>query len=169
MDPNALLAGRSRETRIRRDAEGRWFDGDDPIDHPGISRAFDRWIDLADDGRYCLKNEVNWAYVSVEGAPVFVRRVVSDGEALRLELSDTRTERLDPSTLRQAKDGALYCSVRGGRLAARFDRSAAFQLGDLGKEDEQGAYLEIEGAKWRPPITDDPLRFGLGGRLAPKH
>lgn len=157
MDPAEYLGQRTRETRIRRDAEGRWFDGEDPIDHPGISRAFDRWIDRAGDGRYCLKNEVNWAYVSLEGAPVFVRSVALTSDRAELQLSDERTEFLDPSTLRQGPDGALYCTVRDGRLAARFDRSAAVQLAESGGEDGNGVYLQLEGWRWRPPVIADPV------------
>ena len=33
MDPAQFLQGRTRETEIRRDARGRWFNGEDRIDH----------------------------------------------------------------------------------------------------------------------------------------
>ena len=36
VDPNFLPTGLSRETEIRRDAQGRWFNGPDPIDHPNV-------------------------------------------------------------------------------------------------------------------------------------
>ncbi|HJK96297.1 MAG TPA: DUF1285 domain-containing protein [Polyangiaceae bacterium LLY-WYZ-14_1] len=152
--------GASRETRIRRDARGRWFDGDEPIDHPGLARNFDRWVDRADDGRYCLRNEVNWAYVSIEGPPVFVRRVAVEPPFLRLFLSDDREERLDPDTLRQGPDGALYCDVRGGRLPARFDRGAMQALedhlvetGDGGVALRLGDELTVTPAQVREPLA----------------
>lgn len=131
-DTGLPFPGATRETNIRRDATGRWFDGDDPLDHPGLTRSFDRWIDRAEDGRYCLRNDLNWAYVTIEGPPVFVRGARPDASGgLRLSLSDGRSEALDPATLRQGPDGALYCDVRDGRLPARFDRAAMQALEDL--------------------------------------
>ena len=130
MAPSNALLGRSRQTSIRRNARGEWFDGDEPLAHPGICRAFDRWIARAQDGRYCLLNAVNWAYVEIEGAPIFVRRAWVVGETIDLHLSDDRVERLVPSTLRQGLDGALYCTVREGTLPACFDRNAMAALSD---------------------------------------
>lgn len=159
MDANALLpVGRSRETAIRRDALGRWWNGEDRIDHPNLVRAFDAWIDVAEDGRYCLSNDINWAYVAIEGPPLFVRSLEIDGgQDVWLELSDGRRERLDPETLRQGSDGALYCQAREGRLAARFDNVAAQRLEPLLGEDAEGVFLSIGGARFRPPTVEDPL------------
>lgn len=159
-----MIAGRTRETKIRRDARGRWFDGSDPIEHPLLTQAFDAWIDRADDGRYCLRNDINWAYVTIEGAPVFVRALELEpgpaGARVWLQLSDGRREPLDASTLREDREGALHCQVRGGTLPARFDAHAAMQLAPLVHEDIEGTYLELEGGKVRPPVVDDPLTWG---------
>ena len=56
MDPSALIPGRTRETRIRRDARGQWWNGEEPIDHGGVARSFDGWIERTSDGRLCLAN-----------------------------------------------------------------------------------------------------------------
>ena len=154
--------GATRETAIRRDAHGRWFDGDTPVSHAGVARNFDRWIDRADDGRYCLRNDINWAYVTIEGPPVFVRRARVDGRDVLLGLSDGREEPLVPATLRQGPDGALYCDVRDGRLPARFDRSAAQALEDRLVEAEDGTVaLDIgPGPAFTPPTVPDPLAVG---------
>lgn len=160
-----MLEGRTRETRIRRDARGRWFDGDDPITHPLLTQAFDAWIARAEDGRYCLSNDINWAYVAIEGAPVFVRAVALEeaGGPPLLRLSDGREEPLDPASLREGEDDdALYCQVRAGTLAARFDAHAAVQLAPVIGEDERGTYLELGGARVRPPRVADPLRWPAG-------
>jgi hypothetical protein len=162
IDPeNPLPPGLSRETRIRRDALGRWWNGEDPIDHPGLTRAFDAWLDRAPDGRYCLRNDINWAYVELEGAPLFVRAVRLAGDGVVLSLSDGREERLDPTTLRQDRDGVLHCDARGGAFAARFDRHAQAALEPLLAEDEEGPYLTLGGARVRPPVVGDPL-CGVG-------
>ncbi len=160
VDPADALKGRTRETRIRRDAEGRWFDGEDPITHPLLVRAFDEWLVPAPDGsgRWCLSNDINWAYVAIEGPPRFVRSV-EIADDVRLTLSDGRAAPLDPTTLRQGPDGALYCDVPGG-LVARFDRHAAMQLGALIDEDDEGVFLAIAGRRVRPPTVDDPLAVG---------
>jgi hypothetical protein len=145
-DPATLL-GRTRETAIRRDALGRWFDGPDPITHPLVVKSFDGWIERAEDGRYCLKNDINWAYVAIEGPPYFVRSVVLERPSIDgavLVLSGELRERLDPSTLRENDDGSLSCTVRGG-LEARFTSHAMMQLEPLVIESPWGLGLRGDG------------------------
>ena len=155
--------GRSRETKIRRDALGRWWNGDEAITHPLLVRAFDGWIERTGDGRYCLKNDINWAYVTIEGAPIDVRacRIEREGDAIArcvLVLSDGRQERLVARTLRESEsDGALYCDVRDGTMPARFDRHAAMQLGELLIELDGAVAIAIGGERITPPIVRDPL------------
>lgn len=153
-----MLAGRTRETKIRRDAEGRWFNDDVELTHPLLRHAFDRWLQKAPDGsgRYCLSNDINWAYVAIEGAPRFVRKLDVSHERVELALSDETTADLDPATLRQGPDGALYCDVPG-ELVARFDRHAAMQLEALIGEDERGVFVRIGDRTVRPPVVADPL------------
>ena len=159
MDPQQLLQGRTRETSIRRDARGRWHNGDDPIEHPSVARAFDGWVDRAEDGRYCLSNDINWAYVEIEGPPFFVREArLEPGGRVMLRLSGDLEEPLDPDSLRQDAEGSVYCDVKGGRLAARFDRYALAALVDAaGGDDEQGPYIELGGRRIRPPVVDEPF------------
>jgi hypothetical protein len=158
MDPTSFLSGASRETTIRRDSLGRWSQDGQSLDHPNLVRAFDRWVDRADDGRYCLRNDINWAYITLEGPPLFVRAVrFEPGSPLTLMLSDESTEPLAVGTLRQGPDGALYCDARDGRLTARFERHAMQQLESLLGEDDQGVYLALAGQRVRPRLVTDPL------------
>jgi hypothetical protein len=145
----------SRETSIRRDARGQWFHEGARVENEAVARAFDRWVGRAEDGRYILQNDVNWAYVEIEGPPVFVLSAVPDGGTLTLQLSDGRVETLAPETLRQDPEGRLYCDVRGGRLWAGFSRRATLELEPLLAEDEAGLYLALGGARVRPPERDD--------------
>ena len=157
LDPASVLKGRTRETKIRRDAAGLWFNGEDKITHLLVSRAFDRWLVPAPDGsgRWCLSNDINWAYIELEGPPRFVRSV-SLGDPVTLTLSDGAEVPLDIETLRHGPDDALYCDVPGG-MVARFDRAAAVSLADLLGEDEQGVFLEVGSSIVRPPHVQNPL------------
>ena len=141
-----------------RTADGRWFHDGEPLDNPKLSRAFDRWVTRAEDGRYCLKNDINWAYFKLEGAPFFVRSAqVNDGRA-ELLLSNDELVTLDPRSLREGPDTALYCDVYPGQTA-RFDSHAAVQLGELLEEDEQGPFFHVGNERVRPPRVANPLDF----------
>lgn len=154
MDVADLLQGRTRETKIRRDAQGRWWNGEERIEHAGVARSFDGWIERTSDGRLCLANDINWAYVEVDGPAYFVRSVRIEGDSAVLLLSGDRQERLDPASLRVGPDGALYCDVQDGTLSARFDNHAAMQLGERLQPDES---FDLEGARWVPRVVDDPF------------
>ena len=164
MDPADFLQGRTRETEIRRDARGRWFNGEDRIDHPNLARSFDGWVDRAEDGRFCLSNSINWAYIEVEGPAYFVKDVEPDDDGIGLVLSGGLRERLDPASLAQGPEGALWCAVREGRCPARFDNHAVSKMSERVGEDDDGVYLLIGGERVRPPEIDDPLSLGLEKR-----
>jgi uncharacterized protein len=155
-----LPFGLSRETTIVRTADGRWFHDGDPLENPKLARAFDGWITRAEDGRFCLKNDINWAYFKLEGPPFFVRAAqVQDGKA-ELLLSNDQRVTLDPHTLREGPDSALYCQAYPD-MAARFDSHAAVQLGELLDEDEQGPFFRVGEQRVRPPRVANPLDFPL--------
>jgi hypothetical protein len=149
--------GLGAESTIRRDAAGRWFHEGEPVENEAVARAFDRWVDRAEDGRYVLRNEVSWAYVEIEGAPVTVLDAAPSAEGLSLALSDGRVEALDPSTFVVDPAGRLYCRVRGGRLVAAFGRAATLRLMPLVEEDAGGLHLAVAGRALRPAPVDDPL------------
>lgn len=124
----------------------------------GVARAFDAWIDRhEEDGRYILRNSVNWAYVEIEGAPLFVRSITIEPDGLRGALSNGKEERLAADTLRQDVAGNLYCDAAGGRLTAQLTRKATLQLEPIVAEDEAGIYLAIGGERVRPPVVASPL------------
>jgi uncharacterized protein len=161
IDPALALRGFSRETTLFRDGEGRWFHDGEPLEHSNLVRAFDRWIERAPDdhSRYCVKNDINWAYITLEGPPFFVRSVTIAGrDCPELLLSNDRREPLRADSLRVGPDGALYCDVGAGDMTARFERHAAMQLEPLIGEDEQGIYVRLDGRRVRPPRVEDPLR-----------
>ena len=53
--------GRSRESTIRLDAEGRFHHEGNVVEHPKLAEAFHTWIARhPDDGRYILTNGYDW-------------------------------------------------------------------------------------------------------------
>jgi hypothetical protein len=158
-----LPFGLSRETEIVRTADGHWFHEGAPIDNPKLARAFDRWITRAEDGRYCLKNDINWAYFKLEGAPYFVRAVRRTGPDATLVLSNDAEVPLVAHSVREGNDGALYCDAYPDE-PARFDSHAAVQLGELFEEDAQGPFLRVGEQRVHPPKVEDPLSFKTHGR-----
>ncbi len=152
-----LPPGFSVETSIRRDRQGRWFHEGEPIDHEGVSRSFDMWVERHENGRYVLKNKVNWAFVEIEGAPIFVRRVEVGDHEVRLVLSDGRREPLRGDTVRSDRDGGLYCQVRHGRLTAQFSRQAMFDLEPVLDQDDVGIVLRLGDVLVHPTVTDSPI------------
>lgn len=138
----------TRETNIRRTANGVWTHDGALVEHPGVRRAFDHWIDRDDEGRYLLRNSANWAFVEIEGAPVFALRARVEAERVMLELSDGRVEPLAPESLRRDAEDFVYCSVRDGRLTAKFTRDALMDIADA---------IEVQGDMYRLRVGDDSV------------
>lgn len=125
-------AGRSRESQIRLDANGRFWLGGEPVVHPKMQQAFTRWIRRhPDDGRIVLSNGYDWTYIEVDDAPFFVTSVSETLGRLTLTLSDGEQEALQPSHQLhwRAANGALYCRVKNGEFDARFMAQAQAGLG----------------------------------------
>ena len=153
-----LARGFSRETEIWRDIHGRWFLGAEPIEHEKVARSFDSWIDRAPDGRFCLHNAINWAFVRIDGPPYFVRSATVSEDEVLLHLSGGLEESLDPRSLRTGPDGAIWCDVRAGRVPARFDNHAAMKLAPLMEEDEDAhVVFRVGRATYSAVMTDDPI------------
>jgi hypothetical protein len=145
--------GRSRESSIRLDAQGRFFHDNEPVAHPGMARAFATWIGRhPDDGRYVLNNGWDWSYFAVEDVPYFVEEVrEAEGRPLLL-LSDGTLEPMAAGSLRAAAGGVLYLRVKQGEFEARFRRTAQLALGPWLDEDPDGTpVLAILGARYRVP------------------
>jgi uncharacterized protein len=114
--------GRSRESTLVLDAEGRFHHDGAIVEHPKLAEALHTWIARhPDDGRFILTNGYDWTYFTVEDVPFFVRSIEArDGDAI-LVLSDGTREPLDPSTLRVGPRGELYLKVKAGAFDSPFD------------------------------------------------
>lgn len=114
--------GRSRESTIRLDGEGRFFHDQAIVEHAKLAEAMHRWIAKhPDDGRFILTNGYDWTYFTVEDVPYFVRSIKKDDGDAVLVLSDGTEEPLDPSTVRVNERGELYLRVKAGAKDGPFD------------------------------------------------
>jgi hypothetical protein len=144
--------GRSRESTIVLDREGRFWHEGALVEHPKLAAAMHTWIGRhPDDGRYILTNGYDWTYFTVEDAPYFVNAVrietaregprASEIAAVRLVLSDATEEEWRPAETRIGDGGALYTRVHfsspGGPFDARFTRHAQASLAPV-LVDEHG-------------------------------
>jgi hypothetical protein len=135
--------GRSRESPIRLDGQGRfWHDGD-PVEHPRLARALTAWIDRhPDDGRYILNNGYDWTYLTVDDAPYLVSALRIEPQQVVLVLSDGSEEAWNPESTRAGADGALYAIVKRllpkGPYEAKFTRHAQLALAPILVGEETG-------------------------------
>ncbi len=150
MSDEALPFKLSRESRIRVDRDGHiWHEGERVL-HPGLARTLARWIDLDENGRYVMRNALDWCFVTVDHTPLVVRALrLETDPAMRVEveLSDDSTEALDLSTVQVDPDGVVYAHVRGGRLLARFDRQPSFKFLEHVETDGRGLMTFMLGSK----------------------
>ena len=130
--------GRSRESTIRLDAEGRFFHEGERVEHPGLAAAMHTWIARhPDDGRFILTNGYDWTYFTVEDTPFFVRGLRVEPDRVVLRLSDGTEEPWDARATKFAtkRDGdRVTTPVKGGAFEARFDRHALLALGEVLEE-----------------------------------
>ncbi len=149
--------GRSRESTIRLDAQGRFWHEGRLVEHAGLLAGLHSWISRhPDDGRYILTNGYDWTYFTVEDAPYFVRAIRAEGDRVLLVLSDGTEEAWDPETTRVGNGDALYAMVkgeaRGGPFEARFTPHAQTSLAPLLVEGDRpavrlGGQVHVIGAK----------------------
>jgi hypothetical protein len=145
--------GRSRESTIRLDREGRFFHDGALIEHAKLATALPTWIARhPDNGRFILNNGYDWTYFTVEDAPFFVLSLREDaGDAVAC-LSDGTEEPLDPATIRVGNEGELYMVVkanaasreRGGPFEAKLTRHAQTQLAPFVFEEGGAAFVKTK-------------------------
>jgi hypothetical protein len=144
--------GRSRESSIVLDAEGRFVHDGTVVEHAGMARAFATWIQRhPDDGRFILSNGYDWTYFTVEDVPFFVEAVKDRAGVPWLVLSDGSEEPLDARTLRSGPTGALYLGVKNGAFEARFQRFAQLALSPWLEETPEAVALVISGLRYTVP------------------
>lgn len=151
--------GLSRETDLVLDREGRFFAGQQPVEHPGVAAAFARWIERTDAGRYALRNDLHYVYLRVEGAPLHARRahLAPDPPArVLLELSGGEQVVLRPETLWRDESETFYALGRDGTWAIRIAPSALLDLAEFLGGDEERPTLVLGGLETPIPVGPAP-------------
>ncbi len=146
---------------IRIDENGDWFYNGSRIFRPDILETLYEKLELLPTGEYVLSDSKERCLLEVADTPFVVSRVDlerdnSGGERIMIGLKNlSRSEILDPGTLKTGKGNVLYCTTAGGRFPARFSRPAYYQLADFIREDESGQGFFIELGGKRHPIQMD--------------
>lgn len=136
--------GQSRVSRIRLDAMGRFWDGEELVQHEGVRDALANWLKKhPEDGRYILENGYDWLYLEVEDTPYFVTAVRGVPPEMTLVLLGNQVEAAPAAGWRMRPDGSLTVLVRDGADEARLLPSAQSELGPWLVEHEGGFALQI--------------------------
>ncbi len=147
--------GRSRESTIRLDANGRFTHDGVAVEHPKLALAMHTWIRRhPDDSRYILSNGYDWTYFTVDDAPFTVQRLREDGAQLVLCLSDATEEGWVPEETRTGEGGALYTRVKraltpdgGAPFEAKFSRHAQAALAPYLVLVGEQAHVRLKGVE----------------------
>lgn len=139
--------GRSRESSIRLDADGRFWHEGARVEHAKLEAALHQWMARhPDDGRPILTNGYDWTYFTIDDAPYVVRSLRVEGDDVWLELSDGTSEPWSIAETRVGANDALYTVVKRDRprgpnnapWEAKFSRHAQTSLAPLLSTDEEG-------------------------------
>jgi len=140
MDP-ATLQQLREQSGLRLDKEGRFWHRGGLVEHARTVAVLHQGIHRAPDGRWATRIGKDWAYLEVEDAALWVRRIEPQGASLRGQLASGDWVDIDPATLAAGADDALYARVAGER--ARLTRDAQLSLSDHLREDEDRFLLQL--------------------------
>ncbi|MFL5397716.1 MAG: hypothetical protein ACJ79P_07435, partial [Myxococcales bacterium] len=82
-----LLRKLRESSGLRLDREGRFFHQGTPIEHTRTVATLHAGLHRAEDGRWATRIGRDWAYVDVEDAGRFVRRIETAEDRLRAQLA----------------------------------------------------------------------------------
>ncbi len=131
-----LPEGRSRESTIVLNSDGRFVHEGEPVVHPGMRRAFASWLSR------------HRTYLTVEGASAFVEnvRAAPDGSP-ELVLFDGTVAALAPAQVWVDENERLHAHLSGGK-EADFMPAAQLALAPWLEERSGVPGLEIAGKFW---------------------
>ena len=123
------------ENHIKVDVEGDLYYQGTKLTHDKIIEFFKKLdLEKIDDESYQLKWQNNNITQRINVVPedtlFVVKDVVKDSNEVKLVLNDETMEKLDTNTL-SFQGNIPYAFVKRGRIKARFNRHAAFKLGEV--------------------------------------
>jgi len=151
----ALLRRLRESSGLRLDREGRFFHQGTPIEHARTLAVLHAGLHRAEDGRWATRIGKDWAYVDVEDAARFVRRIEPRADVLRGQLATGEWVEIDPRTLASGAEDALYVRLPDGERA-RLTRPAQVSL--LPFLAEAGDAFELRLGERTFPIGKDAGR-----------
>jgi hypothetical protein len=146
VDP-ATLQQLREQSGLRLDKEGRFWHRGGLVEHARTLAVLHQGIHRAADGRWATRIGKDWAYLDVEDAALWIRRIEAADGRLRAQLASGEWVDLDPATLASGADDALYARVRGERV--RLTRPAQLSLSDHLREDGDGFLLQLADRAFR--------------------
>lgn len=122
------------DNHIKVDIEGDLYYKGEKLTHDKIIEFFKKLdFEKFDDATYQLKwqnNNVTQRISIIPDDTLFiVKDVVKESTEVKLVLNDETMEKLDPMTL-SFEGNIPYALIKRGRIKARFNRHAAFKLGE---------------------------------------
>ncbi len=122
------------DDHIKVDIEGDLYYEGQKLTHDKIIEFFKRLdLERIDDKTYQLKwinnNVAQRISIVPEDTILVVKDVVKEANDIKLVLNDETLEKLDTNTL-TFEGNIPYAMIKRGRIKARFNRHAAFKLGE---------------------------------------
>ena len=122
------------EDHIKVDVEGELYFQGEKLTHEKIIEFFKKLdLEKIDDSNYQLKWQNNNITQRINIVPedtlFVVKDVVKEASEIKLVLNDETLEKLDPNTL-SFQGNIPYALIKRGRIKARFNRHAAYKLGE---------------------------------------
>jgi hypothetical protein len=137
----ALLERLREHSGLRLDAEGRFWHQGGLVEHARTVEVLHRGLHRAPDGRWATRIGSEWAYLAVDVAPFFVRRlepeVATEGVRLRAWLLDGRELEVAPAALEEGEHDALFLRLPDGERALLL-RAAQASLAPYLREESGG-------------------------------
>ena len=122
------------ENYIKVDIEGNLYYQDKRLTHDKIVDFFKRLdLETLEDKTFQLKWQNNGVTqrinVIAEDTIYVIKDVIKENNEIKVVLNDETLEKLDTSTL-DFQGNIPYVTVKRGKVKARFNRHAAFKLGE---------------------------------------
>jgi len=153
---------------IRLDAEGNWYQGEYPILHERTCQFFHKHIAMDDEGRYYLTGEDKPVYIQVEDVPYWVTKLERTIAGFLVNLTDESIELLDLNSIWIGTKNALYCLVKQGTQAAKFSRSAYYEMMKELEQSGKNFYITFKGKKYTISNKAPKILFEIKKRAKKK-